>query len=92
MARPTYTYKGFKLYNIQAGLYSIDRLEDTYAYLEKAPASHGGGYYALTPTAQSEYSEQSQRLARGERVGWNARDAFHNWVDKNYGNTYARKN
>lgn len=55
MAHPVYTYKGFKLYNIQAGLYSINR------------------------------------LARGEYVGKNAREAFHNWVDENYGNAYARK-
>lgn len=92
MARPTYTYKGFKLYSIQDGLYSIDRLEDTYAYLEKAPESHGGGYHALTPVVQAEYVELSQRLARGEYAGKSARVAFHNWVDENYGNAYARKN
>lgn len=92
MAHPTYTYKGFKLYNIQDGLYSIDHLDDTYAYLEKAPKPYGGGYVALTPIVQSKYAELSQRITRGEYAGKNAREAFHNWVDENYGNAYAHKN
>lgn len=91
MSRPTYTYKGFKLYNIQDGLYSIDRLDDTYAYLEKVPKSRDGGYYALTHTVQGKYAQLSQRLARGEYAGKSAREAFHNWVDDNYGNAYAHK-
>nr|DAN37687.1 MAG TPA: hypothetical protein [Caudoviricetes sp.] len=92
MSRPTYIYKGFKFYNIQDGLYSIDHLTETYAYLEKAPESYGGGYFAITPTVQGEYAELSQRLARGEYAGKSAREAFHNWVNENYGNAYARKN
>ena len=91
MAHPTYTYKGFKLYKVSDGFYSIDHLNETYAYLEKAPESRGGGYFTMTPTVQSKYSELSQRLERGERVGWNAREAFHNWVDENYGNAYVYK-
>ena len=92
MAHPTYTYNGFRLYKVNDSLYSIDHLNETYAYLEKAPESRGGGYFSMTPTVQSGYSDLSQRLARGEYAGKNAREAFHNWVDENYGNAYARKN
>ena len=91
MAHPTYTYKGFKLYKVNDGLYSIDHLNETYAYLEKAPESHGGGYFSMTPIVQSGYSELSQRLARGEYAGKSAKYAFRNWVNENYGSAYAYK-
>lgn len=37
MSRPTYTYKGFKLYIACPCVYSIARLDDTYAYMERPP-------------------------------------------------------
>lgn len=91
MTSPIYTYKGFRLYKICDGLYSIDQRTVTYAYLEKAPETHGGGYVALTPDVQSGYAELSQRLARGEYADKSLRYAFRNWVNKNHGTEYAYK-
>lgn len=91
MVSPIYTYKGFRLYKIRDGLYSVDQRTVTYAYLEKAPETHGGGYVALTPDVQSGYAELSQRLARGEYADKSLRYAFRNWVNKNHGTEYAYK-
>ena len=52
MARPTYTYKGSKLYIACPGVYSIDRLDDTYA---KASAKNEGESYGKMSAREEFY-------------------------------------
>lgn len=52
MARPTYTYKGFKLYIACPAVYSIARLDDTYA---KMSAKNGGESYGKMSAREAFY-------------------------------------
>lgn len=91
MARPTYTYKGFKLYIACPAVYNIDRLDDTYAYLERPPR---GKNSTVTVYNTGDWDTYAKLSARGEGESYgkmSAREAFYRWVDENYGDAYARK-
>lgn len=91
MSRPTYTYKGFKLYIACPCVYRIDRLDDTYAYLERPPRGEASTVTVFNTGSWDAYAKASAKN-EGESYGeMSARDAFHRWVDENYGDAYARK-
>lgn len=92
MSRPTYTYKGFKLYIACPAVYIIARRDETLAHIER-PYIKGDGRRVIVYHT-GDWETFADMSARHEGEDWgkmSARDAFHLWVDENYGDAYARK-
>ncbi|WP_449317240.1 hypothetical protein [Rothia mucilaginosa] len=95
MSRPTYTYKGFQLYIACPCVYRIARRDETQAIFERPYLGKTGKNREVYMYNTSDWNAYALMSAKneGERYGkMTARDAFHHWVDKHYGDTYAHKN
>lgn len=88
MSRPTYTYKGFQLYIACPCVYRIAHRDETLAIFERPHRGKTGKNREVHMYNTGNWDAYALMSAKneGERYGkMSARDAFHRWVDENYG-------
>lgn len=87
MTHPIYSYSGLRLYKLEDGAYSIDRLGEEYGIIEKT----GTGYAAYLPSVWAQYDTQAERLKCADLTGTTLKGTFRAWVDSSYGTAYKQK-